>query len=445
MKMSNEQGSALLLTMIVIIVLLFLGGSLGLLAMVESNMVLREEHAVQAYYLARSGVDAVAQAIIDEPERLKDILGKTSKPKQFGQGEFTVQVVPDGDNITLVSTGKVQGRERVVTLAVLQDYVGPQFQEAIFATGKGTLSNPAIKLQGATIIGKVGSNTLEAGSIYLNQSEISDDLFVNPDADSEVLRLTQSTRPNTVPLPGNDVVPPSVKFPNFPVIDLDWEGNNYSTPEDKDYLINEDGRYNRIDITNGGRTVIIDLQNKTRIIRVKDINIQADVKLINPGRLLLYVDKSITMGGGRSINYNKGQDNNPEALTIYYNGSDTFGTGEWKLSGNVVVRDADVMFGGSSEFVGNIFSPSSKPINVLGGNGRFEGLIYAPNAPVSFLAGRHMTGAIIGSRVVVDWNSIITFDNINASASFPDDIFGGTSGDGAGSSAFSRGRWSDAK
>lgn len=79
------------------------------------------------------------------------------------------------------------------------------------------------------------------------------------------------------------------------------------------------------------------------------------------------------------------------------------------------------------------------------GNGRFEGLIYAPNAPVSFLAGRHMTGAIIGSRVVVDWNSIITFDNINASASFPDDIFGGTSGDGAGSSAFSRGRWSDAK
>lgn len=52
MKMSNEQGSALLLTMIVIIVLLFLGGSLGLLAMVESNMVLREEHAVQAYYLA---------------------------------------------------------------------------------------------------------------------------------------------------------------------------------------------------------------------------------------------------------------------------------------------------------------------------------------------------------------------------------------------------------
>lgn len=85
------------------------------------------------------------------------------------------------------------------------------------------------------------------------------------------------------------------------MIDLDWEGNNYSTPEDKDYLINEDGRYNRIDITNGGRTVIIDLQNKTRIIRVKDINIQADVKLINPGRLLLYVDKSITMGGGGAL------------------------------------------------------------------------------------------------------------------------------------------------
>lgn len=70
----------------------------------------------------------MAQAIIDEPERLKDILGKTSKPKQFGQGEFTVQVVPDGDNITLVSTGKFKGGNVSLHSQCFKTMLDPNFK-----------------------------------------------------------------------------------------------------------------------------------------------------------------------------------------------------------------------------------------------------------------------------------------------------------------------------
>ena len=67
-KRKGEQGSALLLTIIVLVILLFLGGSLGLLAMVEGRMAQKEEASMQAFYLARSGADAIAQYMMNLPD-----------------------------------------------------------------------------------------------------------------------------------------------------------------------------------------------------------------------------------------------------------------------------------------------------------------------------------------------------------------------------------------
>ncbi len=49
-------------------VLLFLGGASTLHSVTEIRQAQKEEYELQAYYLARSGADIVAQAIINDAE-----------------------------------------------------------------------------------------------------------------------------------------------------------------------------------------------------------------------------------------------------------------------------------------------------------------------------------------------------------------------------------------
>ena len=95
-KRKGEQGSALLLTIIVLVILLFLGGSLGLLAMVEGRMAQKEEASMQAFYLARSGADAIAQYMMNLPDGYESIpFNQPSSPvplSGFDDRSFIVEV-----------------------------------------------------------------------------------------------------------------------------------------------------------------------------------------------------------------------------------------------------------------------------------------------------------------------------------------------------------------
>ena len=112
MTRKSEQGSALLLTIVVTIILLFVGGSLGLLAMVENRMAHKEEASMKAYYLARSGADGLAQAIISDPALLDDPTIQTedfSDPVSLGDaGEFQVRVIQSDGLLRVRSKGTVR-------------------------------------------------------------------------------------------------------------------------------------------------------------------------------------------------------------------------------------------------------------------------------------------------------------------------------------------------
>ena len=149
--MRNEQGSALLFAMVVTIILLFLGGALGLFSMVEQRQVQLAEADLQAYYLARSGADAVAQYIIDEHNDvdLSKIVGVGySQDVPFGpDGTISVEIEETTSGFLIRSKGTVGVRERIVEHELLG--VGstvPRFEvkQAIVANGLGTSGSPAV-------------------------------------------------------------------------------------------------------------------------------------------------------------------------------------------------------------------------------------------------------------------------------------------------------------
>lgn len=222
---NNERGSALLLTIIVAMILLFLGGSLGVLAAVESRMAQREEVAMQACYLARSGVDAVAQEIIDNAESINDLIDEAGGKIQFepvpfeNGGTSSIEVFRYGDGLTVRSTGTIKGSNYTVELIMNKSVPDFDFKEAVFASSEGSSGKPAIELiGGASVEGNVATNTVGKNSVkFSGGTKINGNLQVGPGANpKEVVQVNdngQGVVGEIVNLPGR-VVFPEVVFRN---------------------------------------------------------------------------------------------------------------------------------------------------------------------------------------------------------------------------------------
>lgn len=456
MNIGNENGSALLLTIVVTFVLLFMGGALATYNLLEKRQVQREEANTQAYFIARSGADALAQAIIDNPARVGEFIG-TFDPITLGNGTFSVEAVDEGDVIKVVSTGFVGGSQRMVSLELKKETMQPVIEQAIFASGMGTSSEPAIRLEGsAKIVGTAGTNSTNPKSVQLEWSTKIEngDLLVGPGVDpSTVVRVAgeNNNPPRTVAdhltsgygltnlaRPVEFVLPVFPNFPNSlavrPNFVTDWK-------EGLDYRISEDGYYDTINVTSG-RTLKIDLQGGTRILRVKDFLVGGNITLINVapnGRLILYVDQRFRMGGNWNVNYSESGSKDPNILTIYYAGSNTFGDAQFNFCGNVVVKDAPVKIGSGSKFAGSLLSLSSKPILIDGAAMATTGVIYAPKAKVT-VSGSAQTGAIVAKSLLANGSATVVFDRNLPTDLFPEEIFSDFSG---ATTKYSRGFWSE--
>ncbi|QZY56984.1 hypothetical protein [Crassaminicella profunda] len=135
MYIKNEKGAILPLVLIVMLVLVFLGTILLFLSVTESRQVAKEEKNMQAYYIARSGADAIAKYIIEnKDEATKLIDAPPSNPVYLVNGEFKSDYIenPEDDiggsfvvNITrkdkkivIISTATVKDFNKTVSLTL---------------------------------------------------------------------------------------------------------------------------------------------------------------------------------------------------------------------------------------------------------------------------------------------------------------------------------------
>ena len=455
--MRNEQGSALLFAMVVTIILLFLGGALGLFSMVEQRQVQLAEADLQAYYLARSGADAVAQYIIDEHNDvdLSKIVGVGySQDVPFGpDGTISVEIEETTSGFLIRSKGTVGVRERIVEHELLG--VGstvPRFEvkQAIVANGLGTSGSPAIHIHDqGHIFGNVITNTEADGSIKTTDGSINGDIFVGPGANLETVVSNLSKVTGTVYHMKIPVDYPSIHFPDIP--DVGPRLGKFPPPESNEEInsdgyweINSDGYWDTLE-TSDYLTLTIDLDFGVRNIVVRELRLKyGAIELKNvgeTGQLRLFVEESIVNSSknGR-INISGEGSSRSSALSLYYYGTRQTPDTYFNMVGNLFSRTANVKLANNARIVGSVFSGGSI-VEVMGSATTIDGIIYAPNAKVRVNNGAN-AGPVVGYAIEVSGSGSVTFSEDKAyDSTFPSDAFE-SDGNGGVPSGYSRGSWS---
>lgn len=178
----REDGATLVTVLILIIILTTLGISISQISLHQYRNSIRAEKELAAYYIAKSGANAVASAIENSLVKPEDLKGKSSSPTPLSIGQFEVEVQQAGEKIIINSLGKVDNYTRMVMLELskIKGYF-PSFDYAAFATGK-------ISMTGSPYVrGNIGTNQSSEGSIDFaaGNPSFEGDMYIGPEGDSE--------------------------------------------------------------------------------------------------------------------------------------------------------------------------------------------------------------------------------------------------------------------
>jgi hypothetical protein len=156
----TNKGYALGLVLIVMAVLSILGAALLNISVSENKQVIYQEKSKQAYYMARSGADAMASYIIQNvsnPSLIQSVIDKTSTHSGTGgidSNNFKVKVTKIGstlENLLINSTGIVNGVPDANVSLTLKHVVSPILNYGIYTNNN--LTTPK------NITGDIGSNS----------------------------------------------------------------------------------------------------------------------------------------------------------------------------------------------------------------------------------------------------------------------------------------------
>lgn len=340
----KSKGYALMIVIIVIViaVMLILGTALLNISLSENKQVIYQQKSNQAYYMARSGADAIASYIIKNPSEAQNIINKTSSSPgtgTIGANSFQVQAMngASAGDVLIKSTGIVNGvsnahvsltLKRIISASSLLDY-------SVFTSSD--LTTPK------NITGNVGSNS---GKVVVSSS-YSGNVTLGPNATTtytgSVTHITDL-----------------VAFPpiNDSLFNEQYDGNS------------------TINLTSG----------VNRYMWVNDLN---GLTVNGNAELHLLVKNSFQLKGNSSV-VSKGS----AKIFIYYEKSDTIDfKGTPSFNGVIYAPNAtvDCSGGGNGTFNGSIIAFSFK-----GGTSNASSFVYDSTLNVSDLV---VNGAQTYSRI----------------------------------------------
>ena len=154
--MKKREGSALAFTIIIMVVITILSGIILQIAMAETMQAKRDKDRVEAYYLARSGVEATTKWILNSNNDASKIIDKQSTPQDLGNGNFNVEVLSTAnpDEIIVKGTGTVGKVSQESSLILKRQTLmnNLSFKHAIYATESLTIGgNTKVTPDGSSI------------------------------------------------------------------------------------------------------------------------------------------------------------------------------------------------------------------------------------------------------------------------------------------------------
>ncbi len=363
----------------------------------------------QARNIAQSSAMAAIQKIIvDEDENFKPEEDQTIlipasvdsfKTWAAMRGEYRYRIRNWGDSlITVAARSKFRDSEYEVEVVLEKGSSDwdPDLSHAVFARTSLTMTGSS------RILGDAGTNSIAYGAINMSSAtRIDSSLSIGPGGTPSTVVVGRGRI-------GGDIVNlPTIKnfplpeFPDFPpqndiVSNITISGGGGAvTLNTNDY----DGKYIPTLRIQSNKVLQLATGNVDRVLHVGHLDIsQGHLDILGTGKLTIYVENQITLGGSSSANRYR----LPETMFIYYKGTDAlFFAGSTGFKGGLYAETANITLTGSGGIQGNIIT-GGDTVDISGNAEATSRVVYAPNAAVN-LAG---SGRVRGSVVCDTFNSI---------------------------------------
>lgn len=451
-KLDNENGSALVIVMMVLVVVSALGGALGMVTINSHNLAEHTQDTNSAYYIAEAGANIAYEEFkthvlsayethgtkgdfdrkVEEAREDIDntIYGESYFPSNDSDKiEAVIEIIKleDEESTHVIrSTGKVDGKTRTVEKDIKVTWENkstgqfPMFPDNKFMIIKNNITFRNGNIEGDIFIDSDKKEIIELGwgtnlthnrefgyTIYTKHLNFSrQDIFKTP---SEELSKHISVNPEYT----KDMIDWGY-YDNFKP-NLPDTGTYYN-------IITDEYAWNVIEIGLNGHSKkdhfkhsgnnSITIKGDTYLVVNKISSDYGVTNIKGNGKLTIIVHEDMSIAGGFNM------DNNVELEIIYLNDNKELQIvgGEGLVWGNIIAPYSKVLVNGSAEVHGNIISKSIR----VTGQGKVFGNIYTEKA--EFSGSGHLLGSIIAEDIIID--------NAGGTIKLRDGNTGGTPGDG---------------
>jgi type II secretory pathway pseudopilin PulG len=353
--LKTKKGMVLPLVIVVLVVISILGIVILQIALAQNKHAARDKSSMQAFYLARSGVEAAEVWLMENTDKFSDIKNIESTPSSLEgseiNGTFTITVTGNLDSTVLIEgTGTVNGVKATAAKALISygdilDLI--VFDDTVYAkkivTLNGGVTIDGTVAYGEDIIENGAASTITGGPAVKKDKILPPPIFpADPNSASD-LTLNSSVYLNELGL-----------------IDEDDSADVLYVV--KDFYFNKHKRVLTIDTGDAGEVV--------RLVTRNFNFVTGSLRLIGNGSFELYVTNSMSLGANAFI--------------------------------NASINDDDVVvFGSAKQFLvllgkGASFSMTGSPL--------FCGCIYGPEANVSISGDQNFCGTVVGGTTTLSGN-----------------------------------------
>jgi len=462
----EENGSGLVLTLMVLLVLSVLGISIGTLTIGSYRLGAANRDATSAYYVAEAGAvtayeeiqsqvlgvynkNATEAAFYESISGMVSALPKQSSvdfDPQFGSKPTATITTARQDEKTYIitSTGEVDGKKRTVTkeftvnwiekntggggLPTLPDKTALLVNEKMNLLGGTLKGNAYIQsiVNDAVQMGTYGS--FKESTLHYSNQTTSDNLINYPDWFKDKLP-NLSTEINYIDFNEYQKILKNITAPNIteklPIITIgkhmvqDANGNvKITDSKAKDFIVELDSDvYIPEMISSSNFSFSIDTNRKNRTILVNNMEIASqNLNVIGGGTLTIVVTDKLNISS--LPNFNSDVETDP--VNLIYLGKEPVvlsGWGDTNINANIILKEADIS--ANTTRVKGILLTGGDEVELSGGISGSNMLIIAPNADVSVTGSYSIIGTVIAKNFKIEGgNANLTYGFVDISG-FP--------------------------
>lgn len=458
---ANEEGSALVLTLMIFLVLTVLATSISFLTVGSFRLSDINRDGTSAFYIAEAGAKKAYEEASQEVMKTYEAATTTTSSnfyatldslflnkelsfdKQFGDdAKANVTFTATGSNprkYTLTSTGSVGGKTRTVQ---------KQFDVAwVEKGGSGGFpelpKNAALMTKGKTeIIGNSLTGNIYTTTGDTNTTSTGEKNFIidNPTFNNTTIFHSKNTIFSYHSWYENNKKMPARQQTDSVIDWLGYENllNNIKIPEKSSStetipnislsggdppetlkITSREIYMSKVEIQNN-RVLILEPAIDT-IIFVDNWNTAASrIEIKGDKKVTIVVKNSLNIGSTPIFNGNKMGEGSPNQLTLIYLGQGDFSFSNWSgvVNANILLKNVSSVSLPNLMLNGLLVYPGNGDVKLSGGNKTSNAIIITPNAKVSITTGYSLNGTVIANTFKLEGGASLTYAKIDTSG-FP--------------------------